>query len=233
MYIEQNKEQKVTLAYDRDYMIERDYFPDHLLNTLEHFFRENGVKKILEVGVGSGKLMQALRKMGFEVEGIDISSASAELAGAQVASATDIPFANDSFDCVLGISIIEHLTQEDGTRFVNEARRVLKNGGVLFLVTPNFSSPLRYIQGKNWFAYSDKTHIFFYSPKTLKQLLCTGGFYESKCTFKTTASSLEWPLPSFFQKLPVLFKRLVNYIFISSPLAFYRNSFWISGKKRI
>lgn len=232
MSMEQNKTQESTLAYNRDYMIERDYLPDHLLNTLEHFFHENGVKKILEVGVGSGKLMKALRRMGYEVDGIDISPASAELADAQVASATNIPFVDDSFDCVLGISIIEHLTREAGICFINEAKRVLKQDGVIFLVTPNFSSPLRYLQRENWFAYSDKTHIFFYSPKTLKKLLHNREFYELKCTFKTTTASLEWPLPSFFQRLPVFFKRLVNHIFISSPLAFYRDSFWISGKKR-
>ena len=231
--MEQNETQKAALVYDRDYMIERDYFPNHLLNALEHFFRENDVKKILEVGVGSGKLMKTMRKMGYEVEGIDISPASAELAGVQVASATDIPFADDSFDCVLGISIIEHLNQEDGICFVNESRRVIKKGGVIFLVTPNLSSPLRYIQRKRWFAYSDKTHIYFYSPKTLKQLLQNREFYSTSCTFKTTIASLEWPLPKFFQKLPPFLRWLVNYLLISSPLAFYRDSFWISGKKKI
>ena len=233
MYIKQNKTQKNTLVYDRNYMIERDYLPGHLLNSLEHFFRENNVKNILEVGVGSGKLMKTLRRIGYEIEGIDISPASAELTGVQVASATDIPFADGSFDCVLGISIIEHLNKEDGTCFVNEAKRVLKQEGVIFLVTPNFSSPLRYLQGENWFAYSDKTHIFFYSPKTLKQLFQTIGFYSIKSTFKTTISSLEWPLSPFFQKLPSFLRWLVNYLLISSPFAFYRDSFWISGKKKI
>ena len=162
------KQQEVASAYNRDYMIERDYMPEHLLNVLQHFFNENGVKKILEVGVGSGKTMKALRSLGYNVDGIDISPASAELSGVQVASATKIPFAQDSFDCVLGISIIEHLTKAEGIRFIEEARRVLKNSGVIFLVTPNFSSPLHYLQGKKWFAYSDVTHVCFYSPKTLK-----------------------------------------------------------------
>jgi len=217
--------------YDHSYIIERDYLSANLLNSLHLFLLQNGVKKILEVGVGSGKCMKSLQKLGFLVKGIDISPAAAKIAGVQVASATDIPYKNKSFDCIIGISIIEHLNQNDGIRFIKEAKRVLKNNGVIFLVTPNFSSPLRYFQGKNWFGFSDKSHLFFYTPKTLKKLLIDLNFNTIKCTFKTTVSALDWQLPSFIKKSPVIIRRLINYILISSNIALFRDSFWISAKK--
>ncbi|HEX6929264.1 MAG TPA: methyltransferase domain-containing protein, partial [Gammaproteobacteria bacterium] len=49
-----------------------------------------------------------------------------------------LPFDDDSFDCVFGLSVIEHLL--NGCRFIRECRRVLKPGGTLVLLTPNIST---------------------------------------------------------------------------------------------
>jgi ubiquinone/menaquinone biosynthesis C-methylase UbiE len=218
--------------YDKQYFSERDYLPSHLLNTLEIFLKENKVKDVLEVGAGSGKLMKALRERGYSVEGIDISPISAKLSGAKVASATKIPFKAQSFDCLLAISIIEHLSKKDGEIFINEARRVLRNNGVIFIVTPNFSSPARYLKKEKWFGYSDKSHIFFYTPKSLRKLLLKNNFKNVKLTFKITSSKLEWPLPAVFYKLPTPFRYLTNYLLISTPLALVRDSIWVGGNKK-
>lgn len=226
-----NKTKKIIKEYDEAYFAERDYLPCHLLNVIEILLRQNSIHSVLEVGVGSGKLMNKLKDLGYNVNGIDISSVAAKLVGATIASATDIPYPNNQFDCVLGISIIEHLTERDGKKFINEAHRVLKKDGIILLVTPNFSSPLRYIQGKNWFGYSDKTHVFFYTPNNLSNMLQKNGFKDIRLTFKIRISSLEWYLPSVFYKLPTPFKYLINYLLVSSPIALFRDSFWISGRK--
>jgi SAM-dependent methyltransferase len=46
-----------------------------------------------------------------------------------------LPFDDDAFDAVISFQVIEHV--KDDRRFVSEARRVLKKGGVLILTTPN------------------------------------------------------------------------------------------------
>src|SRR4030081_1627802 len=147
--------------YDEAYFSERDFLPSHLLACLEQLLHQRQARSVLEVGVGTGRLMTELRHRGYEVEGVDNSPIAAARAGATVASATDLPFGDGVFDCVIGVHMIEHLTGAEGEQFVDEVRRVLKGHGTVFLVTPNFASPLRYLQGPRWYGYSDPTHINF------------------------------------------------------------------------
>lgn len=48
-----------------------------------------------------------------------------------------LPFASDSLDLIFTEHFLEHLSQEDGLNFLNEAYRVLKKGGVLRQSTPD------------------------------------------------------------------------------------------------
>jgi ubiquinone/menaquinone biosynthesis C-methylase UbiE len=50
----------------------------------------------------------------------------------------DLPFGDQTFQCVFGLSVLEHLIM--GCRFLQEARRVLKPEGHLILITPNLSA---------------------------------------------------------------------------------------------
>ena len=217
--------------YDEFYFAERETIPSYLVDTIKGLLKENKTKTVLEVGCGSGFLLKRLKKAGYATEGIDISPVAARLSGGKVGSATKIPYKDNRFDAVLGISIIEHLSQKDGEKFIKEAKRVLKNNGLIFLVTPNFNSPNRRIKGKNWFGYSDKSHIYFYTPSSLTTVLKKFNFSDISCRFPSITKSVEWPLPLMFKKSPIIIRKLINYLLISSPLALYRDSFWISGKK--
>jgi ubiquinone/menaquinone biosynthesis C-methylase UbiE len=53
----------------------------------------------------------------------------------QLADALDLPFDEGSFDCVIALEVIEHVTDAD--RFVSEALRVLRPGGKFIFTTPN------------------------------------------------------------------------------------------------
>lgn len=50
----------------------------------------------------------------------------------------NLPFEDNFFQCVFGLSVLEHLV--NGCHFLKEARRILKPGGHLILVTPNLSA---------------------------------------------------------------------------------------------
>lgn len=221
---------KDTSFYNQDYFQKRDVLPLHFAQTLKLLFQKLGVKKILDVGCGTGKLVEFLNDTGFKATGCDNSSEAIKISKLVKASADNLPFKNSSFECVTAISLIEHLDSEQMTRFLNEAKRVLIPKGYLSLVTPNWQTPLRYLQGENWFAYQDQSHIKYYSPGSLKKILKNHCFENFIFRFRVSREiPNDWPLPL---ALPKKLDLLINYLLISSPLAKFRNSFWVLCQKR-
>lgn len=224
--------------YTKKYFEDRDILITHLALTIKQIAKENHYRKILDIGCGSGQYLKFLQNKGFEVFGVDHSLEAVKMAAKNriivvKASATKLPFKTASFDLVLAISLIEHLSKRDAKKFISEVNMVLKPGGSFFLVTPNFASPLRLIQGKNWFGYSDPTHINFFTPASLSKTLRLQGFGNLRFWFKTNYSKTfdwEFPLP-FFPQFPMLLKKLLVYFFFSSPGALYRNSVWVQASK--
>ncbi|MBI4057998.1 class I SAM-dependent methyltransferase [Candidatus Microgenomates bacterium] len=226
--------------YNQEYFRERDHLDLLIAETIKKTLLENGLKKVLDVGCGSGRLVKFLNDCGFKTVGCDNQDQALRIAkllnkkrAIIRASATKLPFRNGSFDFVSCISTIEHLTLADGKRFVKESYRVLKSGGLFFMITPNFASPMRYLLGKKWFGYSDPTHLYFYTPRSLSRLLEEFGFKNIKLQLKPAYNvPFDWYLPSFARKMPHFAKNFLTYLMIESPLSTFRDSFWIMGEKR-
>lgn len=60
--------------------------------------------------------------------------------------ATKLEFMNDSFDEVMMVHCIEHLSMEDGNLAIKEAHRVLKPGGKLEIETPDLLKACQLMQ---------------------------------------------------------------------------------------
>jgi len=216
----------MSTQYNERYFSERDRLDIHIAKSIEILMKDNGLKRAIDVGCGTGKLVQFLNENGFEAYGCDNSSIAVKSTQKinnknriVKASATNLPFPSESFDLLTSVSLIEHLKKSELIDFLREAKRVLKQNGFIFIVTPNFASPWRFIQGKKWFGYSDPTHISFFTPLSLANLLKDYGFYNPKFWFKTN-------YPSFW-------KNFVYYILFSTPFCFIRNSFWIAARKKL
>ena len=86
----------------------------------------------------------------------------------QILSSQEIPLPDGSVDSISGFDFLEHLSRGNGSSqnefigFMNEAHRLLRPGGVLFLVTPAFPSPA---------AFQDPTHVNFITSETVKYFL--------------------------------------------------------------
>lgn len=112
-------------------------------------------EKVLEVGCGTGSLsLPAKILVGDtgEVEGIDIAprmvakaQEKAKKAGLdiafKVASIDELPYPDGHFDAVISSFMFHHLPVKVKERGLREIRRVLKDGGRLFLC--DFCSPHR------------------------------------------------------------------------------------------
>jgi SAM-dependent methyltransferase len=101
---------------------------------------------VLDIGGGPGRYAIELSRRGYSVTLVDLSQANLDMAarqaaevgvslhGALHANALDLSdFADGSFDAVLLMGPLYHLISlEERTRCIQEAKRVLKPGGLLF-----------------------------------------------------------------------------------------------------
>lgn len=103
---------------------------------------ESTEKKILDLGCGKNKHYLD----GAKVIGVDIDTES----DADVIYDLNVipwPFKDDEFDMVICQDVLEHL--DDLPKVMLEVRRVCKNGGIIKIRTPHYSS---------YYSYNDPTH---------------------------------------------------------------------------
>lgn len=98
-----------------------------------------GSIRVLDVGCGTGAVMQFLKERGWEVYGVDPNSEALGYCadkGLTVKSGTaeKIDFPTGSFDIVLALDVLEH-TDDDGLS-VNEIKRILKPRGIFICTVP-------------------------------------------------------------------------------------------------
>jgi SAM-dependent methyltransferase len=120
---------------------------------------------MVDAGCGDRFLEQAATARHLVYRGLDIADVDFEHGLWPVADA--------SAALVISLAVIEHL--HDPGRFLSEAMRVLKPGGLLWLSTPNFQ-----LDARNF--YNDPTHVKPYTPFGLEALLRMSGF-EAVATF--------------------------------------------------
>jgi ubiquinone/menaquinone biosynthesis C-methylase UbiE len=111
--------------------------------------------RILEIGCGHGDVTREyIAPHCASVVATDIvdhfrKEAACDNISFQLEDALKLSFADESFDGVISIQVIEHV--EDDVGFIRESLRVLKRGGTLFYTTPNrlrLSSIMRYLVGR-------------------------------------------------------------------------------------
>ena len=107
---------------------------------------------VADIGCGAGTLSRMWAQSGYRVFGLDVNEALIQLAceraaathldvDYRVGSATALPWPDQSMDICLVPELLEHV--EDWQSVVNEAVRVLKPGGVLYLSTTNRLCPVQ------------------------------------------------------------------------------------------
>jgi ubiquinone/menaquinone biosynthesis C-methylase UbiE len=101
---------------------------------------------LLDIGCGAGSFTHALAKEGYAATGIDLAPQMVESAKKEaqsrnlqcsfkVASADQIPFADQTFDAALAVGVFEYIPSHDKSFY--EIHRILKPEGKLIVTMPN------------------------------------------------------------------------------------------------
>lgn len=100
--------------------------------------------RVLDVGCGTGQNLVNVRdRISKHSFGFDLAAAAAQFWAKRSlntvcrASANEIPFGSETFDCVMTVDMLE-CTEVDEQRACDEMWRVLKTGGHLILVVPAY-----------------------------------------------------------------------------------------------
>jgi len=127
----------------------------------------------LDVGCNVGELLgdcrdryPAMRLAGVEINHVALNKAHQDLPGAClcVARADNLPFPDESFDCVACIEVLEHMPAELRQQSLLEMRRVLRRGGRLVLRVPHAGI----------FSFLDSNNFRFRLPRLYRALLKHG-----------------------------------------------------------
>ena len=133
-----------------------------------------GGRDVLEVGCGEGMMFDGtgLQPVQMDVSMTRVGRAAGKCRFLLCADGYQLPFADESFEVVLLIAVLEH-TREPG-RLLAEARRVLKRGGRAIVVVPNDAtmSAGRLLLGKFPIRYPD--HLTFTTPARMRLWLANG-----------------------------------------------------------
>jgi SAM-dependent methyltransferase len=128
---------------------------------------------LLDVGCNVGAFLRhcheaypAIRLAGVEVNSETLEAARRNVpeADLHVAGAADLPFADETFDYVTCIEVLEHIPAELRAQSLSEMHRVLKPGGRLALRVPNAGV----------FAFLDSNNLRFRLPWLYRRLIGGG-----------------------------------------------------------
>jgi SAM-dependent methyltransferase len=133
--------------------------------------------RVLDFGAGTGDLVRLLREAGVEAFGLEYSGAAREYCamrrGFQLSHELTA-FSAESFDLVLMIEVVEHLSDLWGT--LSNVRGMLKPNGILFITTPNRKGLRARLELGFWREARKKFHLFLFDSSSLAFHLHRNGY---------------------------------------------------------
>ena len=177
----------------------------HLKHKYPDLFRPKTEKPgLLEIGCGTGTMLQAARQSGFGfLAGTDFNEAalqkSAGFADETITGGLDdIPqdfVQQHNIQVIAASNVIEHVYDPVG--FIRRCRDLLPENGVLLLTTPDAGSLWRRFMRKKWPSFIIPEHVFCFTEKGLKRCMGQAGL--------TQTASLKhphyYPLSTVMRKL--------------------------------
>jgi 2-polyprenyl-3-methyl-5-hydroxy-6-metoxy-1,4-benzoquinol methylase len=181
--------------------------------------------RLLDIGCSSGLFLAEARAAGFEVQGAELSAASADFARSHFGLAVhagdwrDAGYVDASFDVITLFDVIEHLPDPLGE--LRAIRRLLKPGGLLLQSTPDIDGlypRLSYLLARPldyWQHPEPPHHLYQFSRETLTAMARQAGFEVTRADQTRIGLDYSFGTPASWKISP----KLLAYAVLFAPAA--------------
>jgi len=158
---------------------------------------------LLDIGAGSGIMIEAALEKGYDCTGIEPSKwLQRKAAGRNLPVVQGFfphPEVIKSYDIITLVDVIEHVTKP--ADLLESVKEQLADNGIFVLVTPDVNSIAARLLGYKWWHYRF-AHIGYFNKKTLQQILAKTGFSIIRCMRPSWYFSLKYLGVRFLSFLP-------------------------------
>src|SRR3954464_6472857 len=164
-------------AYYHEGNLRTPSFVDRRLDALvARMDRHRRTGRWLDVGFGAGTLLRAGARRGWAMTGTEASERALEAgtdSGFDVRADSLAELEPDSFDVVTALEVLEHVPAP--AVLLQEARCLLRPGGVLYLTTPHARGLSGRCLGPRWSVVCPPEHLQLFSIAGLRALCAAAG----------------------------------------------------------
>lgn len=139
------------------------------IKLIKHYFDNNKVVKVLDVGCGNGEFIKRLPSY-YSASGLEIDK---NLVKQAVTNKLDVFHGkfnnykfNSKYDCICMWHVIEHI--ENPRNLFNKIHKLLNKNGIFVFSTPNVNSIGFWLAKDDWFHLDAPRHLNLFSDKTIK-----------------------------------------------------------------
>lgn len=217
-------------VYNKSYFINdnpkggyANYFEGMDINRRTFFERVKRINKkainknrMLDVGSALGDSLIEARKLGWkDLYGVELSKFAADESKKRnlkisIGTLHSAKYPSNYFDAVTLQDVIEHVKDPAGE--VREIFRILKPGGLIFIVTPDVDGIWSKLLGQLWYHYKPGEHIMYFSQKSLGNILRDSDFKNIETRKTYHIMSIEYILNRLKYYAPQLFDGLLKIV---------------------
>jgi len=153
---------------------ETEWRQSYYNSILENIENNVGKGSLLDIGCAVGHFLDIARSAGWKTTGLELSNTGykycTERLNLDVLNKTieDSELPKESFDAITLIGVLEHVT--DPIDIIESCKKLLKKGGVIFVVVPNVYSLLNMVIHQKAVTFDGRNHLLYFSEKTLESL---------------------------------------------------------------
>lgn len=157
---------------------------ERIFSTVDTLGLSSGRRRLLDVGCGYGFFSREALARGFTVDAMELAPRERELAremtGQEPLATTFEDFIHEEnyYSMILMSQILEHA--RDAVGWVNKARNLLADEGMLVIAVPNFEGIFRWVMQENEPYIIPPAHLNYFARKSLTLLLEAQGFEVEK-----------------------------------------------------